>query len=162
MAFRSWRPLGCRTTVTETHTYRACVLSGLLVAVLLAPKDYTFLPNLAFLWLPQLAVLLLAWFSHANRLAALAGTALAMATYLAAFGAWLFSRPHAESLAWLGYLFSLPGAAFGVFMAAAICEGMDPAGRMFRIASTFAGAVLVGIILNQAVLCATVLHCSLR
>jgi len=148
-------------TVTQTHTARACVLSGLLVAALLAPKDHTFLPNLAYLWLPHLAVLLLAWFSHSNRLAALAGTALAMAAYLAAFGAWLLSRPHAESLAWLGYFFSLPGAAFGVFMAAAICGGTASTISMLRVGGTFAAAVLVGIMLNQGVVCATVLHCSL-
>jgi hypothetical protein len=148
--------------VSRTLAARACVLSGLLVAALLAPKDSYFLPNLAYLWLPQLAILLLAWFSHANRLAALAGTALAMAVYLAAFGAWLLSRPHSEALAWLGYLFSLPGAAFGVLMAAAVCGKVAPSGRMLAVASTFAVAVSIGIILNQGVVCATVLHCSLR
>ena len=84
-----------------------------------------------------------------------------MAVYLAAYGAWLFSQ-QGGSLAWLGYLFSLPGAAFGALMAAALCESTAPSGHTLEVAGTFAGAVLVGILLNQGVICATILHCSLR
>jgi hypothetical protein len=149
--------------VIQAHTSaaRACALSGLLVAALLAPKDYTFFPSFAYLWLPQLAVLGIAWFCHTDHLAAVAGTSIAMALYLAAYAAWLFSE-HGGALAWLGYLFSLPGAVFGALMAAAVSESTAANGRTLGVAGTFAAAVLAGILLNQGVVCATVLHCSLR
>jgi hypothetical protein len=106
-------------------------------------------------------VLGIAWFCHTNHLAAVAGTSIAMALYLAAYAAWLFSE-HGGALAWLGYLFSLPGAVFGALMAAAVSESTAANGRTLGVAGTFAAAVLAGILLNQGVVCATVLHCSLR
>jgi hypothetical protein len=147
-------------TEGEIQAFVPCFLSGILVASVLAPWDEYFFGNFAFYWLPQ-AVVLGILMSVYPRPAAISGAAVVLAAYLAAFGAWLFfrSHSHAESLAWLGYLFSLPGAAIGATAGAVFAKR-----RNFHPAETVGMVVavpaLVGLVLNQTLICSTLMHCS--
>jgi len=141
----------------ERYAAIACVSLGLLVAVLLAPKNSFFLSNVGFYWASQLGVLALALLFK-PRAAMVAGVALALAVYLAAFGAWLFTRTRPDAMAWLGYVFSLPGAVVGAIAAAAL-HGRRPGLRPLVAGIMAAALVLVGIALNQVVVCSTVMYC---
>lgn len=132
---------------------------GVAVSVFFSPKDEYFLGNFAYFWLPQAAIvgLLLVMRAH---LAAVAACAVILAAYLAAFGAWVSTLPASQALVWLGYLFSLPGAAIGAFVAVFVpaphAMQSTPGVGLFAAALTF-----VGLSINQAVVCATVIHCPL-
>jgi hypothetical protein len=135
------------------------ILLGGCVSAILAPKDAYFIPNLMFYWLPQLAVLTLLW-PFSPRPAVVAGVALALATYLGLFGAWVFSHPHPDSMAWLGYLFSLPGAAIGSISSALWLRGRLTYGTI-AASCIAAGLVFVGILINQTIVCKTLMYCGL-
>ncbi|UUY08193.1 hypothetical protein LRS11_20725 [Pseudomonas sp. J452] len=138
----------------------ACIGFGILVACFLSPKDRYFLGNMAIFWLPQAAILLCMWLLG-SRPSVISGVALILSLYLAAFGVFTFynSGPDA-SMAWLGYLFSLPGAGIGALIGIAII-------KLRKIhAAAVAGVVsaictFVGLAINQAALCNTVLYCGL-
>jgi hypothetical protein len=134
------------------------VLSGVVIAAVLASGGSFFVSNFLWYWVPQACVLILLWLLKA-RPATFAGVAIALALYLGAFGWWLFSRGHPESLAWLGYLFSLPGAAIAAVSVALWLRGRRGWGALL-VGSFAAGAVLVGIIVNQAIVCSTVMYCG--
>jgi hypothetical protein len=77
------------------------IMLGLAVSAALAPKNSWFLPNAAFFWGSQLAVLamlLMLW----PRPAVVGGVAAALAIYLAAFGTWLFTRRGIREHPWHG------------------------------------------------------------
>jgi hypothetical protein len=78
-----------------------CVALGLVVAIFLSPKDSFLLLNAIFFWSSQLVVLAVL-LAFKPRPAVMAGVAIALAAYLAAFGAWLLTRVHPDSMAWLG------------------------------------------------------------
>jgi hypothetical protein len=142
---------------TERYAAIGCVSLGLVISVLLAPKNSLFLPNFAFFWASQLGVLAVTWLLK-SRVAVVAGVAIAMAIYLAAFGAWAFTRVQPDSMAWLGYLSSLPGAVVGTCVAEASL-GYRPHLRPLLVGSLTAGIVLVGVICNQVAVCSTVMYC---
>ena len=135
-----------------------CLAVGLAVAIVLAPKDSSFLPNFLFFWVPQLAVLA-ALFPFKAHLGTYAGVSLATAVYLAAFGAWLFAHRRPESMAWLGYLFSLPGGLIGAFVAIQWQRRNVAAPYLLIGAASFA-FVLGGITVNQVLVCSTLMHCA--
>jgi hypothetical protein len=141
----------------ERHAAVGCVLLGLAVSILLARKNSFFFPNVAFFWASQLGVLEFVWLFRC-RPAIVAGVAIALATYLAAFGAWLFTRTHPESMAWLGYVFALPGAVIGALGAAAWLRKRQDL-RPLVAGSLAAVAVLTGVVLNQTAVCSTVMYC---
>ena len=144
--------------LTERSLAWASLAPGLMVSAALAPKDAWFLSNFLFYWLSQLAVLGLVA-APGPRPAIIAGTASALALYLGSYGVWLFSRTPPESLAWLGYVCSLPGALAGVLGVALWMRRQEliPTG----MATLSVGmATLVGIGLNQALVCSTVLYCA--
>lgn len=119
--------------------------------------DY-FLGNFVFYWLPQGFVFAVLLF-FAPRPAVLSGVAVVLAAYLALFGAWVFSRPHQESMAWLGYLFSLPGAGIGAIAGALYVK------RQSYERAVFAGVVaalftFAGLAINQLAVCSTVMSCG--
>lgn len=142
---------------TERLAAIGCVALGLVVSVLLAPKDSFFLPNAAFFWGSQLSVLAFAWLFR-SRSAIVAGVAIALVAYLSAFEAWVFTRIHPESMFWLGYVFSLPGAVVGA-IAVAMSLRSRPQLRPLVAGSVAAGVVLAGIVLNQTAVCSTVMYC---
>ncbi len=124
---------------------------------MLAQKGANFLPNLAFFWLSQLAVLALA-LPFRPRPAVIGGGALALAVYLGAFAAWLALHPDRAGLIWLGYLFSLPGAAVGAIVATLLLR--DRVKYSAVVASCIAsGLALVGVLINQTFVCMTAMYC---
>ena len=145
---------------TERAYATACIALGGCVAAMLAPTDSLggFVSNAAFFWMPQLMVLgILVPFSP--RPAAVSGVAVVLALYLAVFGYWVFNRPHPESLAWLGYLASLPGSVFGAIIGALVARRRLKLGarRTFALSALFAALGLLG---NQLVVCSTVMYCG--
>ncbi len=131
---------------------------GFVVSAALAPKDSYFLPNATFYWVQQLAVIALLLIFR-PRPAIISGVAFALALYLAAFGAWVFTRTHRESMSWLGYIFSLPGALVGGIIIA-VWLRRRPTLQPLVAACISASAVLIGIFINQAVVCGTVMYCA--
>ncbi|MEQ1533984.1 MAG: hypothetical protein ABL906_10515 [Sideroxydans sp.] len=136
------------------------VLAGVIVAAVLAPWDDYFLANFMFYWIPQ-AVILGVLMSVSSRPAAVAGTAIILAFYLAAYWAWLHHvKSDDAGLAWLGYLFSLPGAAVGALFGASFIER-----KKYKYAKVacliLAASTLVGLALNQLLICSTVMYCRL-
>lgn len=134
-----------------------CVAAGLAIAASLSPLDRFFAPNLLFFWVPHIAVLCFAALFR-PRPAVIAGIALALAAYLAGYGSWVFSMKRPESLAWLGYLFSLPGALLGAVLAIRWFKERDGRGAM-RVGLVTLALVLAGIAMNLAFVCARWMHC---
>jgi hypothetical protein len=150
------------TRLSHTLEYLAAFTSialGVAVSAAFALKGSWFLSNLLFYWVPQACVLGLFCLYKPPRPAVFAGTALALAAYLGLFGAWLFSRQPPESMAWLGYLFSLPGAVVGSFLALGWLARREEH-RAVVIGTAVGVAALAGIAANQAIVCSTVMYCA--
>ena len=144
----------------EWQATMASVLLGVCIAVAISPKDSFFLGNFIIYWGPQAVILIFLSLASRNH-SVVASTAVILALYLAAFNFWVTShiRPDPLALAWLGYLFSLPGAAIGAtFGAFLIAAGFIP--RFISLAALSAFCTLLGLVLNQLVVCSTVMHCS--
>lgn len=143
---------------TEKRVAVACVVLGICVSVALAPKDEFFLSNFLFFWGSQVLVLFFA-LVFCLRAAVVAGIAFSLALYLGLFGAWIFTRTYPDSMAWLGYVFSLPGAVVGVVFMALLLQRRPNLGS-FAVALVAAAAVAVGIAINQTVVCSTLMYCG--
>ncbi|MBI4996260.1 MAG: hypothetical protein HZC22_05045 [Rhodocyclales bacterium] len=143
--------------VTEHRYVFAGVGLGLLVSVVLAwpaPADYV-LANATFFWGSQLAVLAVIAFFRPSPLV-IAGAAIALAIFLAAFGAWVFSLPHSEGEVWIGYVICLPGALIGAKLASDFVVRRFDLSAL-RAVSAVTGMVLAGIAANLAIV-AMALH----
>ena len=141
----------------ERHIAVAACISGLTVAFSLSHKSY-FLGSMAFYWGPHLAVLaLVSMFKP--RSAVIAGIAFGLSIYLAAFAIWVSTRLHPSPMAWLGYLFALPGALAGAGIALYI---QNREANLGTLATTMAAlcCVLLGITFNQVVVCNTLFYCG--
>jgi len=123
-----------------------CVVLGFIVTGLLTSKYY-FWGNFIWYWGPQLGVLAFTWLFR-GRPALVAGTAIALAIYFAAFHTWVFTRVHPQSMMWLIYLFSMPGAVWGTIEAADWLRDR-PHLSPFTAGLIGTAAVLTGIALNQ-------------
>ncbi|MEI2812656.1 MAG: hypothetical protein V9E91_02260 [Burkholderiaceae bacterium] len=134
------------------------VLAGLLVSIWLSPWDTYFWGNFAIFWIPQLVILVVLLF-FVTRQAVLTGIAAVLALYLALFSAWASSSSSHDGLTWLGYLFSLPGAGLGAIVGAIYLEGQTYR-RAFTYAAIAAMFTFVGLAINQAVMCSTVMYCG--
>lgn len=141
----------------ERYIAVAACISGLAVAFLLSPKHYV-LGNMAWYWGPYLAVLALVSMCK-PRSAVIAGIAFGMSIYLAAFGIWVFTRVHPDSMAWLGYVFSLPGALVGAGVALYIQNREAELGPL-STTMTALSCVLLAITFNQVVICNTLMYCG--
>ncbi|WP_248731673.1 hypothetical protein [Pseudomonas sp. MWU13-2517] len=115
------------------------VALGPAVAALISPKNEYFLANFTGYWLPQAAVLCVALLCKAPR-GTLGGIAAAMALYLYLFDIWV-----TESMGWLIYFFSFPGALIGALLAVFV----TPSRKLFEAPTAF-GLVVLGIALNLA------------
>jgi hypothetical protein len=147
-----------RDLTNESFVLLPCVLAGVAVAVVLAPKDDYFFGNFMFYWIPQ-AIVLGILIPFTSRPAVVSGAAAILALYLAAYGAWHFSRPHPESMAWLGYIFSLPGAAIGAIVGGIFIKQRSYQ-RAMVVGAIAAASTLVGLALNQLLVCSTVMYCG--
>ena len=147
------------TSDDESFSLLPSILGGVVVAALLSPFDDYFLGNLLYYWMPQ-AVVLGIVLMVSSRPAVLSGVALTLALYLAVYGAWIFFFPTSDGLVWLGYWFSLPGASIGAVIGAIYVR------KRHYERAVVAGAVaalstLVGLSLNQALLCSTLMSCRI-
>jgi hypothetical protein len=136
-----------------------CIGCGVGASVVLSPKDEYFLGNFAYYWLPQAAIIVVLCLTKA-RPAIVAACALVLAIYLVAFDTWVATLPARDgALAWVGYLFALPGAAVG-----AIASVLIPVPNALRGAASMAMVTalltITGLSASQAILCTTVMHCS--
>mgnify|MGYP003585510996 FL=1 len=136
-------------------TWGAFVLP-LLTAALLSPWNAYFLGNALYLGLPSLVIVAIA--RALSRSGAVAfGCAIALALYGCLFKAWVLAQPP-DGLVWLGYFFSLPGAALGALVAALLAR-VTPAAPSKMLAL---GAIATGLgaTLNMTGLCATLVYCT--
>lgn len=137
---------------TERTAAWTSLVPGLALSAAIAPRDAWFLPNFLFYGASQLAVLgVIA--AIRSRPAVAAGAAFALSLYLAGHACWVFTRTPAESMAWLGYLFVLPGALLPIAGMAAWLRGRTPM-------SAPAVAGLAGLGVAQALACSTVMYCG--
>jgi hypothetical protein len=141
----------------ERNAALLCVAAGFAIAASLSPWDRFFAPNLLFFWVPHIALLCCAALFR-PRPAVIAGTALALAAYLAGYHVWVFSMKRPDSLAWLGYLFSLPGALLGAALAIGLFKERGGRSAMCAGLATLA-LVLAGIAMNLGFVCARWMHC---
>ena len=132
------------------------LVGGLVIAVWISPRNEYFLGNFAMYWLPHGAVLAILLLFKAQK-AVFAGAAIAMALYLSLFSLWYFRGAGADptAMAWLGYLFSFPGALFGAVFA--IFYGKRSS-SIIAVLLAF-GWVALGLAINQTVVCSTVMYC---
>lgn len=135
----------------------ACVFLGIVVAAVLARNSPYFLPNFLSFWGPQMAVLVVSLICRPHPVV-LAGTACALAGYLALFGSWVLTRSAPDSMAWLGYISSMPGAAIGALLAAILFR-KQATQRPVLAGCLAAATVCSGIAVNQVFICSTVMYC---
>lgn len=86
------------------------------------------------------------------------GIAVALGCYLGAFATWHFTRSHPESMAWLGFYFSLPGALIGGVVAGALASDRPLISPVASALLGF-GSVIGGVAVNQAIVCSTAIYC---
>jgi hypothetical protein len=144
-------------SIDEKTAASLCVIIGVLVAAFIAPDDSSFYANFMFFWLPQAGIFVLLVIVY-SRSAVISGAALVLAFYLAAFDSWnSLSGP--ESMAWLGYLFSLPGAAIGAVVGAVNIKSKT-AYSALHVSTAIAAYTLIGLLINQTIVCSTMMHCG--
>jgi len=131
---------------------------GLFVAALLSPWNRYFLGNLAEFWLPH-AVMLFVLLALRCRPGVIAGVALVLACYLAAYAMWVQSLSGVQGLVWLGYTFSLPGAAIGALVGFGVMRERPMGGAAMAMGAGV-GFTFVGLAMNQALICSTLMHCG--
>jgi hypothetical protein len=130
------------------------------MAYALAPKDESFLSNAMFYLVSQILVVIIALIFQ-PRPAAVGGVAIAISLYLAAFWAWTQTiPPRLSGLVWLGYLFSLPGAVLGALVIIGWLK-TRPQMASFAAFCISVAAVIVGVSINQAAVCKTVMYCTI-
>ncbi|WP_415753793.1 hypothetical protein [Pseudomonas leptonychotis] len=146
-----------RYPTNEKQAALFCVFISILVAATIAPSGSYFFGNFIYFWLPQAGVFLLPAIIY-SRPAVISGAALVLALYLAAFNSWNVSNGP-ESLSWLGYLFSLPGAAIGAGVGALYLKSKTN-NKPIYVGAVIAVSTLVGLAINQIFVCSTVMYCG--
>ncbi len=136
-----------------------CILSGVFVAIYISPKNSFFWGNFKIFWFPQAVVLMILFFTR-YKTPIICGAALLLSIYLAIFNFWISSSPNPESMAWLGYSFSFPGAAIGALISAPIVNKFGIK-NSFILGSIGFLLTLIGLALNQSLICTTVMLCSM-
>jgi hypothetical protein len=97
----------------EVSWARVAVLAGMVLAVTLCGWNEI----LIYAWVPQGLLLLLMSLLGA-RPAAIGGAAIALAVFLGCFAWWVRTYAENDGMAWLLYLFSLPGGVLAGIAAA--------------------------------------------
>jgi len=147
---------------------RSLEFSSAIVVVLLSAagvaaqvgNDQYFLGQFTWIWGPQAAlVALLLLFKP--RPAAIVGSLLVTSVYQVAYVAFVNTHSDGEGLIWLGYLFSFPGAAIGAVLCTIWFHVRHPNSSGLRIGGVTAASTLLGLTLNQTVICSTVMYCGL-
>lgn len=130
----------------EVNCARGAVLAGLAVAVMLCGGNQPDL--LLYAWVPQ-ALLLMVMAMIGARPAAIGGAAFALAVFLGFFNWEVHTYAANDGLAWLLYLFSLPGGLVAGVVVALRLDRFD--GRTPLNAGLAAATwVIAGIAVNHA------------
>jgi uncharacterized membrane protein len=128
------------------------VLPLLAVAALLAPRDRTFLSHVIFFCAPHACALASLYLMfEPPRAAIAAGVGLAMAAYLAGYGAWVNLSHEPAPAAWVNYYFAVPGAVLGAVVAA-VWPGERREQPPVTAAVTAAAVVTVGALASLTAL----------
>ena len=127
-----------------------CICSGFMVSCIISPKDEFFFGNLSYYWAPQGAILL-SMFLLRSHFTLIAGSAIVLALYLVAFNVFVVYRGGPDpAMAWIAYLFSMPGAALGALVGIGVVELIKT--RAVLASSTIlALTTLVGLSINQVI-----------
>jgi hypothetical protein len=143
----------------ESFVLLLCLVLGVVVAAVLAPKGEYFFMNFAFYWIPQIVVVgILVPFS--SRPAVVSGAAIILSVYLVVYGIWLtLTKTDDAGLAWLGYLFSLPGGAIGAEVGANFIK-KNNFQRAMVVGAFAAASTTFGLVANQLIICNTVMYCG--
>lgn len=134
------------------------IFAGICTAIVIAPYNKYFLLNFLFYWGPQGIILSILYFGRIH-LSIIAGSAFIMTLHLIAYDICI-SRP-SDAMAWLGYLFSIPGALVGAFIFGLYMKKYPYKYNLF-IGLGGAFSTLVGIGIIQLYLCCSVLYCGFR
>jgi|WetSurMetagenome_2_1015567.scaffolds.fasta_scaffold501337_1 hypothetical protein len=136
------------------------ILFGVIVTIVLSPKNEYFFGNFVSYWAPQVIIIALLMVLR-FRPAIISGCAIVLSVYLVCYWAWMQSLPAREGLEWLGYYFSLPGAIIG-----SIIAGIDSKyhlnNQIFKTILISAFLTFIGLFLNQIIVCGTVMYCYLK
>lgn len=146
--------------VTEARIAYAAVALGAESAAAISGWNAYFLANFLFMWGSQaaLCLLLLALRARPAVIAVIAGTSLATTVHLALFCLWVTTLPTREgAMAWLGYVFALPGGGCAALLMATRIDKKHAGSRTLLLSL---GITLAGLALNQGLVCATLLHCG--
>ncbi len=106
----------------EVNWARGSVLAGLAVAVILCGGNQPDL--LLYAWVPQ-ALLLIVMAMIGARPAAIGGAAFALTVFLGFFNWWVHKYAANDGLAWLLYVFSLPGGLVASIVVARRLNRLD-------------------------------------
>ena len=138
---------------TRSDLARALALTGLFSCVVLVLGDHLYLGIWYYLAVPLTALGLgllcrcPPWF--------LTGTTIGALLTLAVYA--LINAQRAEGLLALGHLFSLPGAAAGIVLGAALSRRWPGPSTAFALGL---GGLLLGFAANQLVVCNTLMWCG--
>lgn len=141
-------------SVTEARIAYGVVALGAAFAAAVSGWNAYFLGNFLFLWGPlaALCVLLLALRA---RPAMIAGASLATTGHLALFCLWASTLPAREgAMAWIGYVFALPGGGCAALLAAA---RVDQKRSCLQAVLLSFGITLAGLVLSEALVWAALL-----
>lgn len=134
------------------------IFAGICTAIVIAPHNKHFLPNFLYYWGPQGIILSILYFGRIH-LSVIAGSALIMTLHLIAYDIWI-SRP-SDAMAWLGYLFSIPGALVGALAFGLLMKKYPYKSALF-IGLWGSFSTFVGIGMIQLYLCCSVLYCGFK
>jgi len=125
-----------------------------------ADKNQYFWGQFWLIWGPQAAMLILLIICR-SRPAAIIGSALVLSLYEVGFSVYADATNDVNGLVWLGYFFSFPGAAIGGVIANDRLKAESFPSTGIRVVFKMAVATLIGLTLNQAVICSTVMYCGI-
>ncbi len=131
--------------VREKQVAWGAVLAGFAIAAFIwRGRD---MMNLVVTWVPQ-AIVIVAMLFLGARPAALTGAAVVLAGYLGFFHYWIYTYYQGDGLAWLLFVFTMPGAFVGGILATRWLRDRD--GWSEKSAAIAAAVfVIAGIAVNQ-------------
>ncbi|QFR43041.1 hypothetical protein [Sulfurimonas xiamenensis] len=147
--------------INEHSVARIIVLLGIITAIVIAPKNHFFLPNFLYYWLPQ-GVIIGLLFLAKMRASVITGCSLTMTTFLISYAILMSSTSEpSAAMAWIVYLFSIPGALIGAFIFGMTAKKLQyNSSIVVGIGSLISTLIGVGII--QLAFCCTVMYCGFK
>ena len=133
---------------------------GFIAAILISPMNKYFLGNFLWFWLPQATIISLLFIIKV-RSSIITGCTLIMTIHLIFYWFWISSSSDPSStMAWIGYLFSIPGAFIGSFLFATLIKKYQFSNTIIIIGASV--STFIGIAIIQLGLCCTVLYCGFK